>query len=235
MEDNHIPIDRIAGTSMGAMIGGMYASGHSPAELKQIAASDVFRAVFAMETPYIDASFRRREDRRELPQAIPFGLRGGVSLRNAVLVDAGLNEFLAENLNRYNRSDLSYDSLPIPFRCVATDLNSMQQVVFAGGPMPEAIHASIAIPGVFSPVKYDDHYLVDGAIMDNLDWFLSSCNRSYLLFHKTQDPPSVWLPLLLGVGYGMVAHSQTTECGAMEGGCRQAGNGRSIWGACGRS
>jgi NTE family protein len=168
MEDNHIPVDRIAGTSMGAMIGGLYASGRSPAELKKIAASDVFRAVFAMEIPYIDASFRRREDRRELPQAIQFGLKGGASLRNAVLVDAGLNEFLAANLSRYNRSDLSYDSLPIPFRCVATDLNTMQQVVFAGGSMPQAIHASIAIPGIFPPVQYANHYLVDGAIMDNL-------------------------------------------------------------------
>jgi len=168
MEDNHIPIDRIAGTSMGAMIGGLYAAGQSPAELKKIAASGVFRAVFAMETPYIDASFRRREDRRELPQAIQFGLKGGVSLRNGVLVDAGLNEFLAENLSHYNRSDLSYDRLPIPFRCVATDLNTMEQVVFAGGSLPQAIHASIAIPGVFPPVQYADHYLVDGAIMDNL-------------------------------------------------------------------
>jgi NTE family protein len=168
LEDNHIPIDRLAGTSMGALIGGLYASGHNPAEMRKIASSDVFRAVFAMETPYIDASFRRREDRRELPQAIQFGLKGGPSLRNAVLVDPGLNEFLAATLDRYNRSELSYDSLPIPFRCVATDLNTMEPVVFDGGPMPQALRASIAIPGIFPPVQYRDHYLVDGAIMDNL-------------------------------------------------------------------
>jgi NTE family protein len=168
MEDNRIPVDRIAGTSMGALVGGLYATGHSPAEMRQIADSGAFRAVFAMETPYMDASFRRREDRRELPQAIQLGLKGGVSLRNAVLVDAGLDEFLTEYLNSYNRAALSYDSLPIPFRCVATDLNTMQQVIFAGGPMPQTIRASIAIPGIFPPVQYRDHYLVDGAIMDNL-------------------------------------------------------------------
>ncbi len=168
MEDNHIPIDRIAGTSMGALVGGLYASGHSPAEMQKMATSDVFRAVFAMETPYTDASFRRREDRTELPQAIQFGLKGGVSLRNALLVDNGLNEFLAASLDRYNSNKLSYDGLPIPFRCVATDLNTMQQVVFGGGPMPQAVRASIAIPGIFPPVQYRDHYLVDGAIMDNL-------------------------------------------------------------------
>jgi NTE family protein len=168
LEDNHVPVDRLAGTSMGALIGGLYASGHTPAEMQKIASSDVFRAVFAMETPYMDASFRRREDRRDLPQAIQFGLKGGPSLRNAVLVDAGLNEFLAATLDRYNRSELSYDSLPIPFRCVATDLNTMEPVVFDGGPMPQALRASIAIPGIFPPAQYRDHYLVDGAIMDNL-------------------------------------------------------------------
>jgi NTE family protein len=168
LEDNHIPVDRLAGTSMGALIGGLYASGHSPAEMRKIASSDAFRAVFAMETPYTDASFRRREDRRELPQAIQLGLKDSPNLRNAVLVNAGLNEFLAANLGRYNRSELSYDSLPIPFRCVATDLNTMEPVVFDGGSMPQALRASIAIPGIFPPALYHDHYLVDGAIMDNL-------------------------------------------------------------------
>jgi NTE family protein len=116
----------------------------------------------------MDASFRRREDRAELPQAVQFGLRGGLSLRNSLLVDSGLNEFLRANFDRYNRRELSYDDLPIPFRCVATDLNTMQPVVFDGGPMPQAVRASVAIPGIFSPVQYRDHYLVDGGIMDNL-------------------------------------------------------------------
>jgi NTE family protein len=168
LEDNHIPVDRLAGTSMGALIGALYATGHSPVEMQRIAESDAFRAVFTMETPYVDASFRRREDRRELPQSIQFGLKGGPSLRNALLVDAGLNEFLAVNLDRYNRSELSYDMLPIPFRCVATDLNTMEPVVFDGGPIPQALRASISIPGLFPPVQYRDHYLVDGAIMDSL-------------------------------------------------------------------
>ncbi len=168
MEDNHIPVDRIAGTSMGALIGGLYASGHSPAEMRQIATSDVFRRVFAIDTPYSDASFRRREDRTELPQAIVLSLQGGASLRNALLSDSGLNGFLTANFDRYNRSDLSYDALPIPFRCVATDLNTLQAVVLAGGPMPQAVRASIAIPGVFPPVPYRGHYLVDGGILDNL-------------------------------------------------------------------
>lgn len=168
MEANHIPVDRIAGTSMGALIGGLYASGQSPETMQKIATSDIFREVFAIDTPYVDASFRRREDRTELPQAIEFSLQGGASLRNALLSDSGLNEFLRTVFDRYNRNDLSYDGLPIPFRCVATDLNTLQAVVFASGPVPSAVRASIAFPGIFPPVQYRDHYLVDGGILNNL-------------------------------------------------------------------
>jgi len=89
MEDNHIPIDRIAGTSMGALIGGLYASGHRPAEIRQIATNDVFRGVFTLQAPYTDASFRRREDRTVLPQAIQFSLKGRARLRNGPRTSSG--------------------------------------------------------------------------------------------------------------------------------------------------
>jgi NTE family protein len=167
-EKNHIPVDRISGTSMGALIGGMYASGLSVSDIEKIAESKVFSGIFTVEVPFADVSFRRREDRRELPQAITLGLRGGPSLRNALIADGGLNSFLSDNLLSYNRSELNYDTLPIPFRCVATDLDTMQPVVFDNGPLPQAIRASISIPGIFSPVQYRNHYLVDGAILDNL-------------------------------------------------------------------
>ena len=168
LEDNHIPVDRLAGTSMGALMGSLYASGKSPAEIEAIAESGAFVNIFTIETPYTDVSFRRREDRRELPQAIDIGLKGGPSLRNSLIADSGLNGFLDKVLFRYDSAPVRYDSLPIPFRCVSTDLNTMEPVVFEGGPLPQAVRASISIPGVFSPVEYKGHYLVDGAIMDNL-------------------------------------------------------------------
>ena len=168
LEEHHVPVDRVAGTSMGALIGGLYASGKSPDEIRKIAASDAFKSVFTLEAPYTDVSFRRREDRSQLPQGIEIGLKNGPSLRNSALVDSGLVSFLRLNLDRYNQSDLRYDRLPIPFRCIATDLNTFQPVVFDGGPLPQAVRASISIPGVFAPVEYRGHYLVDGAILDNL-------------------------------------------------------------------
>jgi NTE family protein len=168
LEENHVPVDRIAGTSMGALVGGLYASGHTPAEIARLAAGADFNDVFALSVSYTDLDFRRRQDAERLPGAIQFGLKGGPSIRNSVLEGRGLNTFLETNFNGYNREDLSYDTLPIPFRCVATDLNAMEPVVFDRGSLPQAIRASIAIPAVFAPVKYHDHYLVDGAIMDNL-------------------------------------------------------------------
>ena len=167
-EQNHVPVDRIAGTSMGALVGALYASGRTADQVEHIATNSDFSEVFTFETPYTDISFRRRQDRREIPGGIQLGLRNGITIRNALLTDSGLDGFLHANFIGYNKQGLDYNQLPTPFRCVATDLNDLQQVVFAGGPMNQSIRASISIPGVFPPVDYHNHYLVDGAIVDNL-------------------------------------------------------------------
>ena len=169
MEEHHIPIDRLAGTSMGALVGGLYASGKTPAQLRALGTSDAFTGVFTLQLPYSDSSFRRRQDRHEVPQALSLGLKQGMLLRNALLTDRGVNEFLLTNMPAYNGQDLDYNRMPIPFRCVATDLNTLQAITFAKGPLPRAVRASISIPGVFPPVQADDgHFLVDVGIMDNL-------------------------------------------------------------------
>ena len=168
MEEHRIPIDRIAGTSMGALVGGLYASGLDTSELQKVAIDADFGHVFSVSVAYTDLSFRRKEDSTDLPQAIQIGLKGGPSLRNSLLTDDGLNEFLRVNLEAYNTDAVSYDKLPIPYRCIATDLTSLNRVVFDGGPLPQSVRASISIPGIFAPVQMRDHYLVDGAIVDNL-------------------------------------------------------------------
>ncbi|HZL53527.1 MAG TPA: patatin-like phospholipase family protein [Terracidiphilus sp.] len=169
MEENHIPIDRLAGTSMGALVGGLYSSGLTPAELRALATSDAFTGVFTLQSPYSDLSYRRRQDRHEIPQGISVGLKHGPLLRNALLTDRGVNEFLITNMPAYNSQGLDYDRLPIPFRCVATDLNTLQPITFAHGPLPQAVRASISIPGIFPPVQSaNGHYLVDGGILNNL-------------------------------------------------------------------
>ncbi len=169
LEEHHIPIDRLAGTSMGSLVGGLYATGRTPAEMRALAVSDAFTSVFTLEVPYADASFRRRQDRRQTPAAIDIGLKHLPALRNALLSDLGVNQFLTTQFLSYDSQDLDYNRIPIPFRCVATDLNTLQAVTFSSGPLPWSVRASISIPGVFSPVQdRDGHYLVDGGILDNL-------------------------------------------------------------------
>jgi NTE family protein len=192
LEEQHIPVDRISGTSMGSLVGGLYATGITPAQMRAVAVSDAFTRVFTLQSPYADASFRRRQDRRELPEAFTFGLRHHLILRNSLLSDRGVNEFLAGNMPDYNRQDLDYDQFPIPFRCVATDLNTLQPVTFSSGPLPQAVRASISIPGVFPPVQdRNGHYLVDGGILDNLptDVLKRDLHADVILAIRLEDAP----------------------------------------------
>lgn len=167
-EENHVPVDRITGTSMGSLIGALYATGHSAGEIEEVATGAELPNIFHLSVNYDELSYRRREDRREMPGAFEVGLKGGISLRNALLTDRGLNAFLHDELQNYDGDRLRFDELPVPFRCVSTDLNTLRPVIFYGGSIPLAVRASIAIPGIFAPVKYQGHYLVDGAIMENL-------------------------------------------------------------------
>ncbi len=168
-EEHRIPVDRISGTSMGSLVGALYATGSTPAGMRTLATSDAFMHVFSLQTPYSDLSFRRRQDRHELPAALTVGLRHHLFLRNSVLTDRGVNEFLTSNLPNDNSQELDFNRLPIPFRCVATDLNTLSSVTLASGPLPQAVRASISIPGVFPPFQdRNGHYLVDGGILDNL-------------------------------------------------------------------
>ncbi len=192
LEEHQIPVDRIAGTSMGSLVGGLYSTGSTPAQMQVLAESDAFTNVFALQTPYSGLSFRRRQDRRELPDALTIGLRHGITFRNALLGDRAVNEFLSGNLPAYNSLELDFNRLPIPFRCVATDLNSLEAVTFASGPLPEAIRASISIPGVFPPVQgRNGHYLVDGGILDNLptDVLKRELHADVILAIHLEDAP----------------------------------------------
>ena len=169
MEDNHVPIDRISGTSMGALVGAFYASGQSIKALNKLATGEVLSTLFSVRPAYSSLGFRRRQDRTELPQGLSVGLRGGrISVGNALIADDKLDALLSDELVAYNTGALDFDRLPIPFRCVATNLTTLRPKVFAAGSLAFAVRSSISIPGVFSPVRSEGDVLVDGAIVDNL-------------------------------------------------------------------
>jgi NTE family protein len=166
-EENHIPVDVIAGTSMGCMISALYSTGQSPAQLKNVMNDKVFTSVFTFSNAYTARSYRRREDARELPNGITIGLKHGVSFRNSLLTDQGLDAFLEREFFRYDdRTD--FNSLPIPLRCMSTDLTDAVPVTFARGSIPDAVRASVSIPAVFKPFEMNGHEYVDGGILENL-------------------------------------------------------------------
>jgi NTE family protein len=166
-EEHHIPVDMIAGTSMGCMVSTLYASGKTIDQLKAVMNDEVFSSVFSLGTSYKAMNYRRREDNRALPNAITVGLKHGVSFRNSVLVDQGLNAFLDRQFLAYNdRTD--FNALPIPLRCKSTDLNDAKSVTFARGSLPDAVRASVSIPGIYRPYEINGHAFVDGAVLQNL-------------------------------------------------------------------
>ena len=104
MEENHIPIDRLAGTSMGALVGGLYAEGMTPAELHRVGNSETFQQVFTLQSPYSDLSFRRRQDRHDIPQSFTIGLRHGVQARNGLVAERGVERALENDHGQLQQS-----------------------------------------------------------------------------------------------------------------------------------
>ncbi len=166
-EEHHIPIDYLAGTSMGGLVGGFYATGKSADELKGIVQDANWPLLLNEGTPYQDLAFRRKEDAREVPNSFRIGLRNGVTLPPGLNSGHQINLLMDRETLPY--SDVhSFDDLPIPFRCVSTELISGQPYVFTGGSLSDAMRATISIPGVFAPVRQGEQIFVDGGLVDNL-------------------------------------------------------------------
>lgn len=166
-EEHRIPVDVIAGTSMGSIIAALYSTGHTPNEMRHIMTEDSVNSVFRITQAYSAQNFERREESREIPNAVTIGLKHGASFRNSLLSDTGLNELLDKEFLRYN-DQTDFNNLPIPFRCQATNLNTAKTATFSRGSLQDAVRASASIPGVFSPFKLDGDEFVDGAILENL-------------------------------------------------------------------
>jgi len=166
-EEHHIPIDDLAGTSMGGLIGGLYATGQSPAELRRIVGGLDWVYLLGGVTPYRDLAFRRKEDLRAYPNNLELGLRNGVQLPGGLSSGQPVRMLIDRYVLPYSDSE-SFDDLPIPFRCVGTDLVSGKSIVFQKGSLANALRATMSLPGIFSPVKEDGQILADGGLLNNL-------------------------------------------------------------------
>lgn len=170
LEENHIPVNCISGTSIGSVIGGLYASGYSPLEIEQMVKDEAFSNLTKGEmSPKFGYFVRKRDDYaswRTLKLNLHNSLLGNLAtnLVNSVPIDFYLMETFApaNTASHYN-----FDSLMIPFRCVASDIEKKQSVVFRDGDMPSAIRASMSYPFYIRPISIDGTLLFDGGLYNN--------------------------------------------------------------------
>jgi len=152
---------------MGGLVGGLYATGKSPQELQELVDEQKWDIIIGGQIPYEDLSFRRKEDLRAIQNSIALGLKHGLSTPSGLNSGSEITLLIDRETLAYPKLD-SFDSLPIPFRCVATDLASGKEVVFSSGSLQQALRATMSIPGVFAPVRDGDRIYVDGGLVGNL-------------------------------------------------------------------
>ena len=168
LERERIPIDYVAGTSMGSIVGGMYAAGMPPEEIeRQLNAVD-WDDVFQDKVDRTDRSYRRKTDDRLWLYGIKPGFSDGEIKLPAGLVQGQKIGLLLTSLALPVADIESFDDLPIPFRAIAADIQTGETVVLGSGNLAKAIRASMAVPAALSPVPWDGRRLVDGGIASNL-------------------------------------------------------------------
>jgi len=168
LEDMQVPIHVVAGASMGAIIGGLYASGLEAQDLEALLGAIDWRNAFSDAVDRSYRNFRRRQDDGEFLVKLDIGLRG-----RQLLLPRGLLQ--GQNINAILRGATfrvagirDFDQLPTPFRAVATDLLTGEPYVFASGSLSLAMRASMSVPGIFEPVPHAGRLLVDGGVVANL-------------------------------------------------------------------
>ncbi|MGH7151000.1 MAG: patatin-like phospholipase family protein, partial [Planctomycetota bacterium] len=168
LEELRVPVDCVSGTSMGSIIGGLYAYGLSPEDLERFVTTVDWPYILQDYPNRIDLTIRRKQEEYDFLVQLRVGVREGkVALPKGLI--QGQNLGLVLDQLAIEAHDLaSFDDLPIPFRCVSTDIADGSRVVFDRGDLPLAMRTSMALPGIFAPVAWGERLLVDGFLVDNL-------------------------------------------------------------------
>jgi NTE family protein len=167
LEEHRIPISYIAGTSMGGLVGGVYATGRTAPELRKVVESINWDQVISGQTSFDDLSYRRKQDARDYPSRLEFGLHNGLQFPSGFNAGQQVDLILDQIALPYSQLT-SFDDLPIPFACVATDLVTNNEHVFRSGPLDLELRSTMSLPGTFSPVRADGHIYVDGGLLNNI-------------------------------------------------------------------
>ncbi len=169
LEENRIPVDYIAGASMGALVGSLYSTGKSPAEMEQIVGALDWKKLLSSSPSYEELDYRRKQDQRNLPGSLTLKGRNIKSLRLPTSLNPGHEIGLAIDRIFLPYSNINnFDALPIPFRTVGTDMLNAETVVLKSGSLQQSLRATMAIPAVFAPVEIDGKILADGGILNNI-------------------------------------------------------------------
>ena len=168
LEELHVPVDFIAATSMGAIVGGLSASGMTSGEMERRLADIDWTTMFSDSPPRRDLDIRRKDEDERYPIPIELGFRDGRIRFSKGALEGGNLELYLHDLTRAADDVTSFNALPTPFRAVATDMATGDEVVFDRGPLYLALRASMSVPGIFAPVELDDRIYGDGGLVDNL-------------------------------------------------------------------
>jgi NTE family protein len=166
-EEHHIPIDDIAGTSMGGLVGGLYAAGMDSSQITEIVEQADFGVLLSPSQRFIDQPVVDKQRWNRAYGSFTLRFRKGFSLPAGLNPGESLSLLLSRTTLAYS-SVTNFDELPTPFRCVATDLISGNAIVLGRGSLAQAMRATMSLPAVFTPVKRDGMVLVDGGIVENI-------------------------------------------------------------------
>lgn len=168
LEAARVPIDVVVGTSMGAIVGGLYAAGMTPQMLEQELMGIPWNTLFERRAPRHALSQQQKEADFELSPIFQIGFRDGEFRIPTGAVSTRSLEWLLRRYTLHTRHLNSFDALPTPFRAVATDMETGEAVVLAEGDLAAALRASMSVPGVFAPLELDGRLLGDGGLVNNL-------------------------------------------------------------------
>ncbi len=168
LDELRIPISCVTGTSMGAVVGATFAAGRTPAEMEKLVLEANWEEIFRDKPPRGEIAVRRKIDDYKTLFAPEYGVTdGGLSLPKGVLAGIAIeSEFRSMVTPAFGITD--FRQLPIPFRAIATDIETGHEVAISSGSLAQAMRASMSVPGAMSPVEIDGRLLVDGAISNNL-------------------------------------------------------------------
>jgi NTE family protein len=170
LEENNIPIDYIVGTSMGGVVGGMYASGYTPAEIEKLALSSDFQDWISgnFKDNYKYFFNKKPENPSFLTAKLQVDTGFNIKLRSNLINDVPLNFALLELYGQASaNAKNNFDSLFVPFRCIVADVFSQEMIPVSKGSLSEAIRGTFTVPLVYRPIKVNDKYVFDGGLYNN--------------------------------------------------------------------